>query len=97
MGGKGGPLAFLNKKGWHPGNQRNQEKVWKKEQEALAEQKQMEEIRKQYEEQRQREELDAVAVAAGVKLYAPQDASSIYSLAIKEYFGGMCHYDSSKV
>lgn len=43
------------------------EKVWKKEQEALSEQKQVEELRKQYEEARQREEVEAMAVAAGVK------------------------------
>ncbi len=53
--------------GWHPGNQRNQEKVWKKEQEAIAEKKQVDELRKQYEEARQKEEVEAMAVAAGVK------------------------------
>lgn len=46
---------------------RNQERVWKKEQEALAEQKQVDELRKQYDEARQREEVEAMAVAAGVK------------------------------
>lgn len=55
--------------GWHPGNQRNQEKVWKKEQEAIAEKKQVEELRKQYDEARQKEEVEAMAVAAGVKKY----------------------------
>lgn len=57
--------------GWHPGNQRNQERVWKKEQEALAEKKQVEELRKQYEEARQKEEMEKIAIAAGVKKYFP--------------------------
>lgn len=41
--------------------------MWKKEQEALAEKKQVEELRKQYDEARQKEEVEAMAVAAGVK------------------------------
>ena len=61
-------MAFLAKKGWHPGSMRNQEKVWKREQEAAKEEKRLDELKKQYHEQRQREELDAVAVNAGVKL-----------------------------
>jgi N-terminal domain of CBF1 interacting co-repressor CIR len=66
MGGKGGPLAFLNKKGWHPGSIQNQEKVWKREEEHLKELKKAEELRKQIAEEREKEELRAVAEAAGV-------------------------------
>lgn len=64
---KGGPLAFLNKKTWHPGRIQNQEKVWLKEQEAAKEQQKLEDLKKQIEEERAREELDALAQAAGVK------------------------------
>eukprot|EP00884_Botryococcus_braunii_P018768 jgi/Botrbrau1/5575/Bobra.97_2s0006.1 len=66
MGGKGGPLAFLNKKGWHPGSIQNQEKVWKREEEHLKEMKKAEELRKQIAEEREKEELRAVAEATGV-------------------------------
>lgn len=66
---KGGPLAFLNKKHWHPGRLQNQEKVWKKEQEAAKEQQKLEDLRKQIEEERAKEELNAMAAAAGVKVY----------------------------
>ncbi|KAI8111470.1 hypothetical protein M9435_003971 [Picochlorum sp. BPE23] len=65
---KGGPLAFLNKKHWHPGRLQNQEKVWKKEQEAAKEQQKLEDLRKQIEEERAKEELNAMAAAAGVKV-----------------------------
>ena len=64
---KGGPLAFLNKKTWHPGRIQNQEKVWLKEQEAAKEQQKLEDLKKQIEEERAREELEALAQAAGVK------------------------------
>jgi len=64
---KGGPLAFLNKKTWHPGRIQNQEKVWLKEQEAAKEQQKLEDLKKQIEEERAREELEALAQSAGVK------------------------------
>ena len=67
MGGNKAPMAFLNKKGWHPGSFRNQEKKWKLEQAAKAEAARVEEIRKQLAETREKEELDALAIAAGVK------------------------------
>lgn len=66
-GGHGGPLAFLNKKTWHPASFQNQEKVWKREQEAEREKKKLEELRKQMEEEKQKEELFQVAEAAGVR------------------------------
>ncbi|KAK3042411.1 hypothetical protein RJ639_002457 [Escallonia herrerae] len=39
-------LKFLNKKGWHTGNLRNIENVWKAEKKHDAEQKKLEELRK---------------------------------------------------
>ncbi|KAK9846165.1 hypothetical protein WJX84_002742 [Apatococcus fuscideae] len=65
---KGGPLSFLNKKTWHPGNSANQERLWKKEQEHAAELKRLEDFKKQIAEERQKKELEDVAVAAGVKV-----------------------------
>ena len=65
---KGGPLAFLNKKHWHPGRYQNQEKVWLKEQEAAKEQQKVDALKKQLEEERAKEELNALAAAAGVKV-----------------------------
>ena len=53
--GKGGPLAFLNKKPWHPANGRNQEDIWKREQAFMAEVEKREELRRQIEEQRDEE------------------------------------------
>lgn len=66
--GKGGPLAFLNKKTWHPGRIQNMEEVWKREQEAAKEQQRMEDLKKQIYEERAREEMNAIAEAAGVKV-----------------------------
>ncbi|CAL8469997.1 g9539 [Coccomyxa elongata] len=63
----GGGLAFLNKKTWHPGRIQNQEEKWKREQAAAKEKSKLDEIRKQIAEERQREEIEAVAHAAGVK------------------------------
>lgn len=60
----GGPMAFLNKKTWHPGNARNQEEVWKREQLFLKELDKQEELRKQIEEEREKEEFDRIAGTA---------------------------------
>lgn len=60
--------GFLNKKTWHPGRMDNQEKVWKKEEDARKESSRLEDLRTQLEEERQREELLSVAQAAGHKL-----------------------------
>ncbi len=46
----------------------NQEKVWKKEEDARKESSRLEDLRTQLEEERQREELLSVAQAAGHKL-----------------------------
>ena len=60
--------GFLNKKTWHPGRIDNQEKVWKKEEDARKESSRLEDLRTQLEEERQHEELLSVAQAAGHKL-----------------------------
>ena len=62
-----GGLAFLNKKGWHPGSIRNQEKVWAKEQERDAEQKKLEDLQQHIEQERQQEEMRGLARKAGIK------------------------------
>ncbi|XP_020409675.1 pre-mRNA-splicing factor CWC25 homolog [Prunus persica] len=45
-------LKFLNKKGWHTGGLRNIENVWMAEQKHKAEQKKLDELRKQIVEER---------------------------------------------
>ncbi|MCI65246.1 pre-mRNA-splicing factor CWC25-like protein, partial [Trifolium medium] len=47
-------LKFLNKKGWHTGSLRNIENVWKAEQKHNAEEKKLDELRKQIQEERER-------------------------------------------
>ena len=63
--GGGGGLGFLNKKSWHTGGMRQQEEVWKKEQEFAKEQRKTAEIQKQIQEERKREEFADVAAASG--------------------------------
>lgn len=55
------------KKSWHPRLQKNQEKVWLQEQEAEAERKKLEELRKEREQERQMQELQRIHEAAGGK------------------------------
>lgn len=50
-------LKFLNKKGWHTGSLRNIENVWKVKQKHEAEQKKLEELRKQIQEEREHNEF----------------------------------------
>ncbi|KAL6774407.1 hypothetical protein ACKKBG_A24885 [Auxenochlorella protothecoides x Auxenochlorella symbiontica] len=66
--GKGGPMAFLNKKTWHPGRVQNMEEVWKREQVASKEEQKVRDLQKQIAEERAREELHSMAQAAGVKV-----------------------------
>ncbi|CAK0779174.1 hypothetical protein CVIRNUC_004711 [Coccomyxa viridis] len=63
----GGGLSFLNKKTWHPARLDRQEDKWKREQAAAKEEQKAEEIKKQIIEEREHEELDALAHAAGIK------------------------------
>jgi len=59
-------LKFLNKKGWHTGSLRNIENVWKAEQKHEAEQKKLEELRKQIQEERERTEFRLLQEKAGL-------------------------------
>ncbi|KAK6923294.1 CBF1-interacting co-repressor CIR, N-terminal domain [Dillenia turbinata] len=59
-------LKFLNKKGWHTGSLRNVENVWKAEQKHEAEQKKLEELRKQIQEERERSEFRLLQEQAGL-------------------------------
>lgn len=62
-------LKFLNKKGWHTGSLRNIENVWKAEQKHEAEQKKLEELRKQIHEERERNEFRLLQEQAGLLPY----------------------------
>jgi hypothetical protein len=53
-------MDFLNKKSWHPSKFSNVEKVWKVEQEAEAERRKMQELKRKLQEERQIEELRKV-------------------------------------
>ncbi|KAK4346915.1 hypothetical protein RND71_033254 [Anisodus tanguticus] len=59
-------LKFLNKKGWHTGSLRNIENVWKAEQKHEAEQRKLEELRKQIAEERERSEFRQLQEQAGL-------------------------------
>ena len=62
---KGG-LAFLNKKSWHTGKISNYEKVWQAEEKAKAEAKKLEELRKEIDDERQKEQLRELQKQAGL-------------------------------
>lgn len=59
--------SYLAKKRWNPSNLKNVEEVWKRERAAEEEKKKIEELRKEYEQDRNREALDDVQILAGVK------------------------------
>ncbi|XP_010508324.1 PREDICTED: pre-mRNA-splicing factor CWC25 homolog [Camelina sativa] len=59
-------LKFLNKKGWHTGSLRNIEKVWKAEQKHEAEQKKLEELRLQIQQEKERSEFGEIKEQAGL-------------------------------
>ncbi|PRQ38446.1 putative CBF1-interacting co-repressor CIR domain, pre-mRNA splicing factor [Rosa chinensis] len=59
-------LKFLNKKGWHTGSLRNIENVWKAEQKHAAEEKKLDELRKQIVEERERSEFRELQEQAGL-------------------------------
>jgi len=54
------------KKSWHPQTLRNVERVWKAEQKAEAEAKKIEQLRKELEEERAREDMQRFAVDQGI-------------------------------
>ena len=55
------------KKSWHPLTMQNQERKWKAEQANEAEKKKLEELRQQLADERAREEMETMAVDAGLK------------------------------
>src|SRR5580698_2101565 len=59
--------AYFAKKRWNPGNLKNVEEVWKREQSKKEEEKKVEQLRREYEEDRNREALEELQVKAGVK------------------------------
>ncbi|GAA5941660.1 U2-type spliceosomal complex subunit CWC25 [Sporobolomyces koalae] len=59
----GGDLNM--KKSWHTGTFHNQERVWKKEQEALAERKKVQQLQKELEQERAVQELQRLQAEAG--------------------------------
>ncbi|KAL8033111.1 hypothetical protein ABFX02_13G140700 [Erythranthe guttata] len=59
-------LKFLNKKGWHTGSLRNIENVWKAEQKRDAEDKKLEELKKQIHEERGRAEFRQLQIDSGL-------------------------------
>ncbi|KAJ0965227.1 hypothetical protein J5N97_026365 [Dioscorea zingiberensis] len=59
-------LKFLNKKGWHTGSLRNIENVWKAEQKHEAEERKLDELRKQIQEERERNEFRLLQEQAGL-------------------------------
>ena len=62
-------MKFLNKKGWHTGSLRNIENVWKAEQKHAAEEKKLDELRKQIIEERERSEFRELQEQAGLVPY----------------------------
>lgn len=62
-------LKFLNKKGWHTGSLRNIENVWKAEQKHEAEQRKLDELRKQIHEEKERQEFRLLQEQAGLVPY----------------------------
>lgn len=90
------------KKSWHPRLQKNQEKVWLHEQEAAAEHKKLEELRKEREQERQMQELQRIHEAAGGKrrpervewMYAtPATSSGPSEAELEEYLLGKKRVD----
>lgn len=82
--GKGGPLAFLNKKHFHTGSIRNVEEVWKREQKAAREEARLEELQKQIAQERQLEELEHLAERAGHSKHPISQSDALrFSLGLK--------------
>ena len=90
------------KKSWHPRLQKNQEKVWMQEQEAEAERRKLDELRKEREQERQMQELQRIHEAAGGKkrpervewMYAtPASSSGPSEAELEEYLLGKKRVD----
>ncbi|CAL9236862.1 unnamed protein product [Arabidopsis halleri] len=90
-------LKFLNKKGWHTGSLRNIEKVWKAEQKHEAEQKKIEELRLQIQQEKERSEFRAIKEQAGLVPRRPERLEFLYDpelLVVRENANSSEHGDS---
>lgn len=96
----GGDLNM--KKSWHPLLHTNQERVWKKEKEALEERKKLEELRREREQEREMQELQRLQEEAGGKkrsekldwMYAtPAAASGPSASELEDYLLGKKRVD----
>uniref|UniRef100_A0A182LZZ6 CBF1-interacting co-repressor CIR N-terminal domain-containing protein n=1 Tax=Anopheles culicifacies TaxID=139723 RepID=A0A182LZZ6_9DIPT len=54
------------KKSWHPNTMKNQERVWKAEQQEAAEKRRLNELRREIDEERNREELKNIGQKSGI-------------------------------
>uniref|UniRef100_A0A182KGD2 Cir_N domain-containing protein n=1 Tax=Anopheles christyi TaxID=43041 RepID=A0A182KGD2_9DIPT len=54
------------KKSWHPNTMKNQERVWKAEQQEAAEKRRLKELRREIDEERNREELKSIGQKSGI-------------------------------
>lgn len=90
------------KKSWHPLLQVNQERVWKREKEALEERKKLEELRREREQEREMQELQRLQEEAGGKkridrvdwMYAtPATTGSSTAAEMEEYLLGKKRVD----
>uniref|UniRef100_A0A182RVR9 Cir_N domain-containing protein n=1 Tax=Anopheles funestus TaxID=62324 RepID=A0A182RVR9_ANOFN len=54
------------KKSWHPNTMKNQERVWKAEQQEAAEKRRLTELRREIDEERNREELKSIGQKSGI-------------------------------
>lgn len=54
------------KKSWHPQTLHNVERVWKAEQKQQAEQRKIDQLKQEIEEERAREDIQAHAISTGV-------------------------------
>ena len=86
-------LKFLNKKGWHTGSLRNIENVWKAEQKRDAEDKKLEELRKQIQEERERHEFRLLQEQAGLVPYV--SSFFLYLLELGFEFWGFSDTNNS--
>ncbi|THU65087.1 hypothetical protein C4D60_Mb01t33440 [Musa balbisiana] len=59
-------LKFLNKKGWNNGSLRNIENVWKAKQKHEVEQRKLEELRKQIQDEREKFEFRLLQEQVGL-------------------------------
>ncbi|EFH56353.1 hypothetical protein ARALYDRAFT_903835 [Arabidopsis lyrata subsp. lyrata] len=75
-------LKFLNKKGWHTGSLRNIEKIWKAEQKHEAEQKKIEELPLQIQQEKERSEFRAIKELAGLVPRRPERLEFLYDIEL---------------